>query len=139
MGVVTAGAAEIVQVESELAGARRAAGSASQGPAGGVARARAASLEELRDARKEHLHSYALAIIVFTRERPDPRAQTVYRSEMKDEILGALRDREPTRAEAVAQEALQESGRWNLPGWTAGDVAWLKARREEARALVAQP
>ncbi len=139
MGVVTTSTVEIATIEAELAKARRAAVSASQGPEGDAARARAASLEELRDARKERLRSYALAIIVFTRERPDPRAQAVYRSEMRDEVLDGLKDREPTRAEAVAEDALQEAGRWNLPGWTAEDVTWLKARRDEARALAAPP
>jgi hypothetical protein len=54
---------------------------------------------------------------------------------MRDEILDALRSGEPTRAAAVADEVLMEVRRRNLPGWTAGDVAWIEARRAEARAL----
>ena len=47
----------------------------------------------------------------------------------------ALRDRHPTRAAAMAEEAIAEAGRRNVPGWTAEDVAWFGARRDEARSL----
>ncbi len=35
----------------------------------------------------------------------------------------------------MAEEAIAEAGRRNVPGWTAADVSWFEARRDEARAL----
>jgi tRNA A-37 threonylcarbamoyl transferase component Bud32 len=139
LAIVGTGTTEIREIEAKLSGARAAAAVAVAGPEREAARALAASLAELRSTKKERLRSYALAILVFTRDQPDPRARAVYRLEMRDEISDALREGEPTRAAALAEEALQEAGRRNLAGWSARDAAWLETRREEARTLVARP
>jgi hypothetical protein len=39
----------------------------------------------------------------------------------------------------MAEEAIAEVGRRNVPGWTAADVAWLEARLAEARASAPSP
>ena len=135
LGVIEAGVAEVQEIDARLAEARSAAESAPAGPGAEAARARAESLAELRAARKERLRSWALAIVVFTIDRPDARARAIYQAEVRASILDALRDGRATRAAAMADEALQEAGRLNIPGWTAEDVAWLTARRDEARAL----
>ncbi|MCL4807591.1 MAG: serine/threonine protein kinase [Thermoanaerobaculia bacterium] len=132
---VEAAAAEVLAIDGTLADARRAAVSAPSGPDGDALRARVAPLEELRSARKEQLRTYALAVVVFTLERPDPRARAIYRLELRDAIAEALTGGQPTRAAAMAEEAIAETGRRNVPGWTAADVKWFEARLEEARAL----
>ena len=76
-----------------------------------------------------------LAVLVFTLDRPDPRARAIYRLELREAIGEALRDGHPTRAAAMAEEAIAEAGRRNVPGWTVEDVAWFGARRDEARTL----
>ncbi|MFN7986570.1 MAG: protein kinase [Thermoanaerobaculia bacterium] len=131
LDVVEAGVAEVQEIDARLAAARAEAAAAPDG----VPRARVEALAELREARKERLRSWALAIVVFTLDRPDPRARAIYQAEVRASILDALRDGRATRAAAMAEEALQEVARRNIPGWTAGDAAWLTARRDEARAL----
>jgi len=135
LDLVEAGVAEIQEIDARIAEARAVAGRAPAGAATEAARTRAESLSELRAARKERLRTYALAVVVFTLDHPDPRARAIYRAEVRDAISDALRDGQPTRSAAMAEEALQEAARRNVPGWTAGDVTWLRARRDEARAL----
>ena len=78
--------------------------------------------------------SRPVAFVGAVVDRPDPRARAIYRAELRDEVDGALRDGRPTRVVAIVDEALREAAARNLPGWTASDLAWLAARREEARA-----
>ena len=132
---VEAGTAEVLEIDARLVDARRAAASAPAGPDGDVLRVRADALAELRAVRKDQVRTYALAVLVFTLDRPDPRARAIYRLELREAIGEALRDGHPTRAAAMAEEAIAEAGRRNVPGWTAEDVAWFGARRDEARAL----
>ena len=132
---VEAAAAEVLTIDATLVDARRAAAAAPDGPEGDALRARADALAELRSVRKEQLRTFALAVVVFTLDRPDPRARAIYRLELRDAIVDALRDGQPTRAAAMAEEAIAEVGRRNVPGWTAADVAWLEARLDEARGL----
>lgn len=139
LGSVEALAAEVLEIDARLADARRAAASAPSGPEGDARRARADALAELRAVKKEQLRTFALAVAVFTLDRPDPRARAIYRLELRDAIADALRDGQPTRAAAMAEEAIAEVGRRNVPGWTAADVAWLEARLAEARAFVPAP
>jgi len=139
LGNVEAIAAEILEIDATLVDARRAAASAPAGSNGDALRARADALAELRAVKKEQLRTFALAVVVFTLDRPDPRARAIYRLELREAIDEALRDGQPTRAAAMAEEAIAEVGRRNVPGWTAADVAWLEARRDEARALAPSP
>lgn len=135
LGNVEVSAAEVLEIDARLVDARRAAASAPAGPDGDALRVRADALAELRAVRKDQVRTYALAVLVFTLDRPDPRARAIYRLELRDAIGEALRDGHPTRAAAMAEEAIAEVGRRNVPGWTAEDVAWFGARRDEARAL----
>ena len=135
LGNVEVAAAEVVEIDTRLVDARRAASSAPTGPGGEELRARADALAELRAVRKDQVRLYALAVLVFTLDRPDPRARAIYRLELREAIGVALRDGHPTRAAAMAEEAIAEVGRRNVPGWTAEDVSWFEARRDEARAL----
>jgi hypothetical protein len=135
LGLVEAGTTDVRDVESRLFEARRAAASAPPGREGDAARARADALAELRAVKKEQLRTTALAVLVFTLDRPEPRARAIYRLELRDAIAEALRGGQPTRAAAMAEQAIAETGRRNVPGWTAEDVAWFEARRDEARAL----
>jgi tRNA A-37 threonylcarbamoyl transferase component Bud32 len=139
LGLVEAGATEIREIEHRIAGAKAAAASAPAGPGRDDALSTASALAEMRSAKRERLRSYALAILVFTKDHPDPRAQAVYRAEMRDEILEALQGGAPARAVTLAEEALQEIGRRNLAGWTPQDASWLEARRDEARRLLLRP
>ncbi len=136
---VEAVAAEVLEIDAKLVDARRAAASASSGADGGTLRARADALAELRAVKKEQLRTFALAVVVFTLERPDPRARAIYRFELRDAIVEALREGQSTRAAAMAEEAIAEVGRRNVPGWTEADVAWFEARLAEARALAPSP
>ncbi len=137
LDIVEAGVTEVREIDARLAEARKAAESALQEPGAEAARARVESLSELRAARKERLRTYALAVVVFTLDHPDPSARAIYRTEYRDAILDALREGQPTRAAAMAEEALQEANRRNVPGWTAEDVSWFEARRDESRSLAA--
>jgi tRNA A-37 threonylcarbamoyl transferase component Bud32 len=139
LGNVEALAAEVLEIDATLVDARRAAASAPAGPEGAALRARADALAELRAVKKEQLRTFALAVVVFTLDRPDPRARAIYRLELRDAIAEALGAGQPTRAAAMAEEAIAEVGRRNVPGWTAADVAWLEARREEARSAAPSP
>lgn len=126
--------AEAAAISSRLVDARRAAEAAPPGAEGEEARARAVSLEEQLGVVKGRVKLYAVAVLVFTVDRPDPRARAIYRAELRDEVSEALRAGRATRVAALVDEALREAAARNLPGWSDSDLAWLRARREEARA-----
>jgi hypothetical protein len=129
--------AEVAATDAKLSDARRAAAAAPEGPARDEARARVVALEETRGVKKGLVKAWAVAVLVFTVDRPDPRGRAIYRSELRDEVTEALATGRPTRAGALADELLREASARNLPGWTASDVEWLGLRRQEANALAA--
>jgi serine/threonine-protein kinase len=125
--------AEVAATRSKLEDARRAARPGWAGPDDAAARARVAALEEALEVMRGRVRTYAVAVLVFTIDNPDPRARAIYRAELRDDVTEALATGRPTRAMVLVDELLREAGARNLPGWSSSDREWLGAQREEAR------
>ena len=117
----------------------RAAASAPEGPARDEARVRVVAFEETRGVKKVREGVGRRGPRLHGRPSRSPRPGHLPFGAARRGDRGGRDGAPDPRRRARRREPLREASARNLPGWTASDVEWLRARRQEALALAPVP